>query len=245
MGSTVLGFLGGFTKEVYLDFISRYKNIQPLFTNIKENTRINVTNLVDNTSFNAKGPNISDEEFDKLAMRLKNLYQNDYLVLSGNVQEDTIDNVVKLINNLDLNEIKLVLDTDAVVVNQLKLNNCLLIKINETYDNFDAIKKAAKEYLDKNVKYVLYEDRLSNDVYLFGKDFGYKYVEKDKASNSHYTDSFIASLVFSFLRGATDKEAFEFACSACKVLTFTGYHDEITSKIYSIMNDIGSEITNV
>ena len=48
MGSTVLGFLGGFTKEVYLDFISRYKNIQPLFTNIKENTRMELSKYLQN-----------------------------------------------------------------------------------------------------------------------------------------------------------------------------------------------------
>ena len=245
MGSTVLGFLGGFTKEVYLDFISRYKNIQPLFTNIKENTRINVTNLVDNTSFNAKGPNISDEEFDKLAMRLKNLYQNDFLVLSGNVQEDTVDNVARLLNNLDLKEINLVLDTDTAVVNSLNLDNCLLVKLNETYDNFDTIESEANKLLDKNVKYVLYEDRLSTDVYLFGKDFAYKYVEKDKLSNSHYTDAIIASLVYSFLRGATSKEAFSFACSASKLLSFSGNSSDIINRIYKESDIVNTEIIDI
>ena len=32
-----LGFLGGFTKDYYLSYLSNYPNIQPLFTTIKDN----------------------------------------------------------------------------------------------------------------------------------------------------------------------------------------------------------------
>lgn len=245
MGSTALGFLGGFTKSVYLDFINRYKNIQPLFTNISENTRINVTNLSDNTSFNAKGPSIKDEEFDKLAFRLNNLYTNDYLVLSGNIQEDTKDNVAKLINNLDLSDIKLILDTDSDVVDMMKLDNCLLVKINDFHNNLDDIKKKADELLGKNVKYVLYEDRLSKEVYLFSKKESLKYIEESKESNVHYADSFIAGLVYSFAKGASQKEAFNFACAACKLLTFSGFNKDIVQNIYKLADDIAKDILNV
>ena len=245
MNSTAVGFLGGFTKDIYLDFINRYKNIQPLFIPIKENTRINVTNLVDNTSFNAKGPNVSDNEFKVLINRIKNLYTNDFLVISGNIQDDIKDNIIKLLNDLDLKDIKLVADTDQDIIDNINLDNCLVVKINEELKDLDSIKNKANELVNKNVKYVVYEDRLSKDVYLFGKDFGFKYVENDKESNSHYSDAFIASFVYSLSRGADNKEAFIFSCAACKLLTFSGYNRDILNNIYLKMNDISGDIVNV
>lgn len=245
ISSTTLGFLGGFTKSIYLDYINRYKNIEPSFTTIKENTRINVTNLSDNTSFNAKGPSIDEEEFNKLLYRLNNLYKDDYLIISGNIQDEVKDNFIKVINNIDFNDFKLFLDIDSDILNNINLNNCFLIKINETINDFNLIKDKANYYLNKNVKYVLYEDRDSDEVYLFNKNISYKFIEKDKNTNIHYTDSFIASLVYSFSKGATQLEAFIFSCAACKLLTFSGYNETIIDKINSKVSEISNQVQNV
>ena len=45
--NVALGFLGGFTKDYYLSFIKKYTYIEPLFTTINENTRINLKILSD------------------------------------------------------------------------------------------------------------------------------------------------------------------------------------------------------
>ena len=244
MGSTALGFLGGFTKPIYLDFMNRYKNIEPSFTSIQENTRINITNLSDNTSFNAKGPNISDEEFNKLTVRLNRLYKGDYLVISGNIQDDKQDNIAKVIDELDLNEIKLFIDVDDDFNNSIKLDGCTLVKISGEND-FDTIKDKANKLLNKNVKYVLYEDRLSDVIYLFSSEFIYKFSEKEKTNNVHYSDAFIACLVYSFQRGASALEAFTYACAGCKVLSFSSYNENTTKMIIEKQKEITNEIENV
>ena len=88
--SVAMGFLGGFTRDFYLSFIAGYPNIQPLFVTIKDNTRINVK-IMDNhneTSINAVGPKITDEEFSKFRSRINDIYPGDYFVLSGNIEEE-------------------------------------------------------------------------------------------------------------------------------------------------------------
>ncbi len=73
--SVCMGFLGGFTRDFYLTFITNYPNVQPLFTTIADNTRINVK-IMDSkyeTSINAKGPHITDEEFARFKSRLGNI----------------------------------------------------------------------------------------------------------------------------------------------------------------------------
>ena len=71
MASSALGFLGGFTKDKYIERVKKYPDIQPLFTTIKEDTRINVKVMTsEETSLNARGPKITNEEFDKFLNRL-------------------------------------------------------------------------------------------------------------------------------------------------------------------------------
>lgn len=242
VNSTALGFLGGFTKEIYLNILNKYHNLIPSFSNIKENTRINITNLSDNTSFNVKGPNISDEEFNKLTSRLNNLYNGDFLVISGNIQDEVIDKMKNLIENLDLNDIRLVIDGEKVFLDKCKLDNCFIVKINERYDTFEEIKKAADELLKRNVKHVIYEDRLQKEVYYFSNDSIYKYIENEKESNVHYADAFVASTVYSYYRGANDFEAFNFACAACKHLAFSGSNPDIIKEIYKTQDSIKDDI---
>lgn len=242
VNSTALGFLGGFTKDIYLSILNKYHNLIPSFTNIKENTRINITNLSDNTSFNVKGPNISDDEFNKLYSRLNNLYSGDFLVISGNIQDEIIDNMDRLIASLDLNDIKLVIDGEKVFLDTCKLDNVFIVKMNEKYDTYEDIKKAAFELLERNVRHVIYEDRLQKEVYYFSNDSIYKYIENDKESNVHYTDAFVASTVYSYYRGASDYEAFNFACAACKHLTFSGSNPDILKDIYKTQDSIKDDI---
>ena len=242
VGSTALGFLGGFTKDIYINILNKYRNLQPSFTNIKENTRINITNLSDNTSFNVKGPNISNEEFNKLSLRLNNIYNGDFLVISGNIQDDIQDNMQHLVDSLDLKDVRLVIDGDKSFIDKCNLDGCFIVKINEVYNNFDDIKKAVKELLDRNVKNVIYEDRLQKEVYYFGKDFSYKYIEEKKENNVHYADAFVASIVYSYYRGGNDFESFNFACAACKHLAFSGSNPDIIKTIYKTQDSIKDNI---
>ena len=106
--SACLGFLGGFTRDFYLDKLKQYRSIQPLFTSIADNSRINIKTIADvDTSLNALGPHISDEEYNKFIMRAQKIYDSDYIVLSGNVQEELKLNLVIYFNILNTIKFKL------------------------------------------------------------------------------------------------------------------------------------------
>ena len=99
--STALGFLGGFTADFYLDQLKKFPKIQPMFTGIKDHTRINVKIMSDQElSLNAKGPHVSNEEFLRFHKRTAKIYDDDSLVLSGNVQEELRENMCNLVHEL-------------------------------------------------------------------------------------------------------------------------------------------------
>ena len=111
--SVCMGFLGGFTKDYYLSFIANYPNIQPLFTTIADNTRINVKimDAKSETSINAKGPHITDSEFQRFKSRLNNIYTDDIFILSGNIEVEIKDRMIALVHELCEDGVKVLLDT--------------------------------------------------------------------------------------------------------------------------------------
>ena len=143
--SIAMGFLGGFTKDFYLSFISNYPNIQPLFVSIKDNTRINVK-IMDShneTSINAVGPKITDEEFNKFRSRINNIYAGDYFVLSGNVEEEIKDRIIEVVKELSENGVKVVIDSDADILGKCTGMKLFAVKLNDSNVNGD-VKEVAR-----------------------------------------------------------------------------------------------------
>ena len=230
--NSCLGFLGGFTKDYYLNYISNFPNIRPLFTTIKENTRINVK-LMDNqyeTSLNAKGPNISKEEFAKFKTRLNNIYKGDWFVLSGNIQEEIKDEMIEAIYDLSNDGVKIVLDVDDDVTNKCLDAKPYIVKINDYYLNLvkKTVDEVGKELINAGVQYVLYSNA-GKPSYLFTKDIVLrcKNLENNLINSTGSSDSMVAGAIYGAARGADPIECFKYANAA--------------SLATSLTNDLGSK----
>jgi len=231
--SICLGFLGGFTKDYYLNFLKQYPFIQPLFTSIKDNTRINVK-IMDNlyeTGLNAKGPQISDDEFDRFKQRTERIYSNDYFVLCGNIEDEIEDRVVDLVHELANAGVKIVLDTERSVVNRCLDIPIFLCKLNESIistKNENELINYFKELTTKNVNNVLYSNP-KMPSYFADKQHIYKceVSEESLVNTTGASDSMVAGYLYSVLRGADCLERFKYANAASVA---TSMSNDLTSK---------------
>ena len=150
--SVALGFLGGFTKDFYLSFISHYPNVQPLFTTIADNTRINLK-IMDSeyeTSINAKGPHITDTEFNRFKARLNSVYTDDIFVLSGNIEEEIKDRMVDLVKELCEEGVKVVLDGEKEFIEHCLDFGLYGIKLNDRNTDGDVVETAHGDGHERN-----------------------------------------------------------------------------------------------
>lgn len=230
--NSALGFLGGFTKDYYLSYIANYPNIQPLFTTIKDNTRINVK-LMDSkyeTSLNAKGPRITEEEFEKFKLRLNKIYKGDYLVISGNIEDEIKDKMIETIHELANDGVNIVLDVDDDVIDRCLDAKPFIVKINDYYLNSKnkEIEEIGKELINSGVKYVLYSNA-GKSSYLFTneKTLRCKNIENNLINSTGSSDSMVAGALYGVIRGADAIECFKYANAA--------------SMATSMSNDLGSK----
>ncbi len=126
--STALGFVGGFTGEA-LEKHLKQNGIDCDFVKVDGNTRINVK--LNDTDINAQGPDVCDEDIEKLYKKLDNIKRNDWLVLSGSVPKALPQNIYETILECLKNKgIEFVIDAEKdLLVNTLKYQP-LLIKPN-------------------------------------------------------------------------------------------------------------------
>lgn len=230
--SVALGFLGGFTKDYYLKFISRFPNIQPLFTSIKDNTRINIKIMEEGkeTGLNAKGPNILDEEFNKFKDRLSRVYEDDIFILSGNIEEEIKDRIIECVKDLCKQGTKVILDTDYDVIERCLGFNIFMIKLNNNHIKASdkSIDELMKHYISNNVENVMYSSK-NESSYLYTTNN--KYLCKNLADSlvniTGSSDSMVAGFIYSHIRGGDDFESFRYA-NAASIAT-------------SMSNDLGSK----
>lgn len=246
MASSALGFLGGFTKDKYVDSLNRYPDIQPLFTSIKEDTRINVKVMSsEETSFNAKGPNITDDEFEKFSNRLTNVYDSDIVVLSGNVQDELKDKIVETIGKLIENGTKVILDTSEDVVERCLDFKPYLVRVNERVTSLseDLILVNSNLLLEKGAQNVCYSSTINPNYYFMNKEVCYKATRSENANvGIGFNDSFIAGILYGVVRGANTKELFQLGVSSSLKLNLAVNYSEHIN-ISSIFEDI--EVTEI
>lgn len=230
--NSCLGFLGGFTKEPYLKYLSGFPNIQPLFTTIQDNTRINVK-LMDSeneTSLNAKGPHITDEEFEKFRTRLTKIYKDDCFVLSGNIEDEIKDRMIDVIHELSNDGVRIFLDVDEDVTRRCLDTKIFFVKINDNYLNAcgKTVEEVGKELLDSGVEYIMYSNA-GKPSYLFTKDKVLKCqkLENNLVNSTGSSDSMVAGALYGVIRGGSAIECFKYANAA--------------SLATSMSNDLGSK----
>ena len=107
------GFLGGFTRDFYIQLLQKYEYIQPNFTFIDGHTRINVK-LHDgtDTDLNAKGPYITHKDMNNLREKVRRLDMGDYFVLAGQAPAYLSEDIITMLGEAIENGVKVVLDTN-------------------------------------------------------------------------------------------------------------------------------------
>ena len=127
--TTALGFVGGFTGE-YLEKGLESLGIKTNLVHIEGGiTRINVKlKSGDETEINAKGPSVSEAEFDSLMAKLDGIKSGDTLVLAGSVPSSLPSDIYeKMMKSLDGRGVRIAVDAEgALLLNTLKYRPFLI-----------------------------------------------------------------------------------------------------------------------
>ena len=238
INSTALGFLGGFTREYYLSFFKEYRYVLPNFTPIKNNTRINIklNNGIVETDINAKGPEISDDEFNEFLLRTERIYAGDTFILSGHVQTEMYNRMINLIKDLSNRHVNIILDTNPDLIAKCLKYHPLLIKpnlfelselrsilINQEVriKSIEDVVQAATGLVEEGATNVVVS--LGADgAMLFNEDGIYRSnpISGQMVSTTGCGDSMVGAFVFNLQRGANALEAFTYACAAGAATAF-------------------------
>ena len=134
IGNVALGYKAGFVGEEIERLLKNMK-VETDFIKIENsNSRINVKiSANEETAINANGPEITEDKVSKLLEKLKNLNENDFLVLSGSIPKSLKDDIYeKICNIVRTKNVKIVVDaTKNLLVQSLKYNPFLIKPNNE------------------------------------------------------------------------------------------------------------------
>ena len=130
--NTATGFLAGFTGSE-LERMLEADNINTDFVHLKTGfTRINVKIKSEKElDINAHGPDISEQDIDKLLNKLKKIKSCDYLVLAGSVPHSLSDDIYeKILEHFTDKDINVVVDTTGNLLKNILKYKPFLIKPN-------------------------------------------------------------------------------------------------------------------
>lgn len=134
IGNVALGYKAGFVGEEIERLLKNMK-VETYFIKIENsNSRINVKiSANEETAINANGPEITEDKVSELLEKLKNLNENDFLVLSGSIPKSLKDDIYeKICNIVRTKNVKIVVDaTKNLLVQSLKYNPFLIKPNNE------------------------------------------------------------------------------------------------------------------
>lgn len=227
-----LGFIGGFTGafiEEYLKDLEVRTNFIPL----KEDTRINVKiKGIEETDINDQGPQITEEDLRKFFKKLEDLKEEDFLILSGNIQSSLPrDTYSKIQDKCRDKNIKIIVDTTGEALMSTLKYNPFLIKPNqyelgeifgvEIKEEREVI-QYSKKLLKKGTENVL-TSLGSKGAILISKDGLWKAsAPEGSVKNSVGAgDSMVAGFVSSYSKNKDIEEAFKWAVAAGSATAFS------------------------
>ncbi len=129
-----LGFVAGFTGKE-LETMLNTDNINCDFIRLENGlTRVNVKiKAEDETEINAPGPEIGEDDIEKLMAKLSKMNNGDFLVLSGSVPKNLpADIYEQILSRLDGKEIKVIVDATGNLLTETLKHKPFLIKPNRT-----------------------------------------------------------------------------------------------------------------
>lgn len=246
--SRALGFVGGFTRDYFIEKLEKYEYIQPSFTYIKGCTRINVKALATKeTIMNAKGPVVTDEEKRQMLRRVEKLTNIDILVLSGSCPENCFEMADQMMQKCSENKVTIVLDTKPSTMKAFLKYKPLLVKPNlaEMEELFNEI-ISSKEDIIKHAKRIV-ELGAQNCLVSLGSD-GALLVNEDGVYHSGVAegkvisttgagDSVVAGFLMNYLRSRDLLSIFQYA-SACGSATALSKGLATREKVEEIVDQI-------
>ena len=218
------GFLGGFAKDFYISLLSKYSYIQPNFTYIDGNTRINIKCVgKENISLNAVGPYITHESMENLKAKVLRMNEGDFFVLNGNTQPNLNDDVKEMLKELIGNGVKVIVDTNYDLLKEIVELKPFLIKttapeLESCYGELDDSKdvaKVAKELHELGAENVviIYEDEKAVLASSEGM-YKCKFVHDEIVNSVGVGDSLVAGFIMNYIRSHDVVDSFRFG-AAC------------------------------
>lgn len=230
--SKALGFLGGFTGDYIQNYLESLR-IHTDFVRVNEDTRINVKLKSEKeTEINAKGPNITTENFETLKTKIRELTSEDILILAGSIPStmpaSTYEELVKICNE---NGTKFVVDAEGELLKKVLPLKPFLIKPNhhELGDLFNTEITSCEEVIPYGRELI---KQGAQNVIVSLAEKGAVLINQDIAiiatvpkgevkSSVGAGDSMVAGFIATYEKTKSIEEAFRFSVAAGSATAFS------------------------
>ena len=234
--NTALGFVAGFTGSE-IERVLKEKGIKTDFITLeKGNSRINVKIKADaETEINAKGPEITEENIEKLMNKLLNIRESDILVVAGSIPKGIDENIYcKIAEKVNA---KLVVDAEKkLLLDTLKFRPFLVkpnhIELGEMFgveiDSFEDAEKYAKKLIEMGAQNVIVSMAEKGGVFVNKTKCYCLNAPKGQVVNSTGAgDSAVAGFIAGYLETGSFKDAFKKAIASGSASAFS---EELANK---------------
>ncbi len=230
--SKALGFLGGFTGEYIENFLQSLK-VDTDFVKVNEDTRINVKlKSEQETEINANGPIITKEDFEALKIKIRELTNEDTLVLAGSIPSTmpgtTYEELVKICSDKG---VKFVVDAEGELLKKVIPYKPLLIKPNhhELGELFNTVISTCEEVIPFGRELV---SMGAQNVIVSMAEKGAVFINQDMAiiasvpkgevkSSVGAGDSMVAGFIATFEKTNSLEKSFRFSVAAGSATAFS------------------------
>lgn len=230
--SRALGFIGGFTGQFIESFLQK-EEIYTDFIQVNGDTRINVKlSSNEETEINGSGPNISNEDLDKLFRKIDALNSEDILVLAGNVQKLLSRRIYSQIQEkVKDKEVKVIVDTTGeALISTLKYKPFLIKPNNhelgeifnvEIHKKEDIIKYSQK-LREMGAQNVIISMAGEGALLICSEGVYHASAPKGIVKNSVGAgDSLIAGFIASYSKASNIAEAFKYGVASGSATAFS------------------------
>ena len=236
--SIAIGFISGFTgKEIERKL--NENNVKTDFIELEnQRSRINIKIIekTKETAINTKGPNIFEEDIERLYKKLEKIEDGDFFVLSGSIPNGTNQDIYeKICEKLKNKNIKIIVDsTNDLLLKTLKYKP-FLIKPNKP--ELEEIFKAKIKSKQEAIKYaqILQEKGAKNIIVSMGEE-GAVFIDENKnkynidalkpkkiVNTVGAGDSMIAGFLAGFLKYKNYEKALKLGISSATATVSTIY----------------------
>lgn len=245
-----LGYKAGFV-GAEIERLLRNMNVKTDFIDLEEgHSRINVkVSAEEETAINTNGPKISESKILELLEKLKNLTENDFLVLSGSIPSSIKDDIYEKICGIVREQnVRIVVDaTKNLLVQALKYNPFLIKPNNEELGEIFGVEIHTKEdaYVygkklkEMGAQNVLVSMGKIGAVLIdeVGKEHFLKSPEGKRVNTVGSGDSMVAGFIAGFLKYNNYEDALKMGVSAGSASALSKYL-ATKEEVYNLFNNI-------